>query len=386
MRNSPSIFIRERPQKNKKNHSMRMLFLTTHAYIPQMTGGSENSTHDLCISLKNLGFSVGVLSGLEKTGSVYVKNRIKSRIFSRNFPIDKNLGYPVYRGWDPVGGITDVINDFMPDVAVIQAGIQSEFLRNLVSIGVPTIVYVRDVEFEQQIRAVGNREILTRLFGKATIISNSNFTASKFKMVFGITSHVVPPLVQWGQYKVTAHMPRRYVLFVNPVRVKGVDIAFAIAKRRPDIPFIFLEGWPLGQDRFSQLKKKGESLGNVAVVRRTSDMRTYYGQARILMVPSIWEEAWGRVITEAQINGIPVLASNRGGLPESVGQGGILVDPSADIEKWVEALSRLWDDQTTDKTFSKLALNHANRIEIQPQPIVERFIEIAKSTIARKHA
>lgn len=365
---------------------MRMLFLTTHAYIPQMTGGSESSTHDLCISLRNLGFSVGVLSGLEKTGSIYIKNRIKSKIVSRDFPIDKKLGYPVYRGWDPVGGITDVINDFMPDVAVIQAGIQSEFLRNLVSIGVPTIVYVRDVGFKQQIRAAGNRKILTHLFGKATIISNSGFVASKFKMVFGITSHVVPPLVQWGQYKVTVHMPRRYVLFVNPVQIKGVDIAFSLAERRPDISFIFLEGWPLGQDRFSQLKKKGESLGNVTVVRRTSDMRTYYGQTRILMVPSICEEAWGRVVTEAQINGIPVLASDRGGLSESVGQGGILVDPSADIEKWVEGLSRLWDDETAYKTFSKLALKHANRIEIQPQSIVEQFVEIVKSTIARKRA
>mgnify|MGYP002279762177 CR=1 FL=1 len=181
-------------------------------------------------------------------------------------------------------------------------------------------------------------------------------------------------------------MPRHYALFVNPVRVKGVDIAFAIAKIRSDIPFIFLEGWPLGQDQFSQLRKKGESLGNVTVVRRTSDMRAYYRQARILMVPSIWEEAWGRVVTEAQINGIPVLASDRGGLPESVGQGGILVDPSADIEKWVEGLSRLWDDETAYKTFSKLALKHANRREIQPQSIVEQFVEIVKSTIARKRA
>jgi len=181
-------------------------------------------------------------------------------------------------------------------------------------------------------------------------------------------------------------MSRRHVLFVNPVHVKGVEIAFAIAKLRPDIHFIFLEGWPLGRDKFSQLKKRGESLGNVTVVRRTSDMRIYYGQARILMVPSTCEEAWGRVVTEAQINGIPVLASDRGGLPKSVGQGGILVDPSADIEKWVEALSRLWDDETAYEMFSKLALNHANRIEIQPQFIVERFVEIVKSVVARKHA
>ena len=63
-------------------------------------------------------------------------------------------------------------------------------------------------------------------------------------------------------------------------------------------------------------------------------MAREYAQARILLVPSVWEEAWGRVVTEAQLSGIPVLASAIGGLPESVGPGGILVPPGSDVEVW----------------------------------------------------
>jgi glycosyltransferase involved in cell wall biosynthesis len=81
-------------------------------------------------------------------------------------------------------------------------------------------------------------------------------------------------------------------------------------------------------------------------------MRRIYQSARIVLVPSILNEAWARVVTEAQISGIPILASDRGGLPESVGPGGILVDPDADISDWEKALSRLWDVKQLEATLS----------------------------------
>ena len=37
------------------------------------------------------------------------------------------------------------------------------------------------------------------------------------------------------------------------------------------------------------------------------DMRSVYAKCRILLAPSVWEEAYGRVVTEAQISGIPVV-------------------------------------------------------------------------------
>jgi glycogen(starch) synthase len=46
-------------------------------------------------------------------------------------------------------------------------------------------------------------------------------------------------------------------------------------------------------------------------------------------VPSVWEEPFGVVAVEAQMNGVPVIASRCGGLPEIVSpdSGGILVAP-----------------------------------------------------------
>jgi glycosyltransferase involved in cell wall biosynthesis len=56
-------------------------------------------------------------------------------------------------------------------------------------------------------------------------------------------------------------------------------------------------------------------------------------------------------------NGIPVLANNRGALPETIGDAGFLFDiparytprtrdlPTAsEVEPWVDTILRLWDD------------------------------------------
>ena len=194
---------------------------------------------------------------------------------------------------------------------------------------------------------------------------------------------MLPPLVSFDAYKCTGTLSRKYALFINPVQVKGVDIAFDLAASRPDIPFLFVEGWTLEDDYFNDLSEKARRPGNVTLRRRTTNVKELYREARVLLAPSIWEEAWGRVVTEAQINGIPVLASSLGGLPESVGPGGILVDPTAGSEAWVAALSELWDDADTYEKYSVAAEQYAQRDQVQTGYIIGEFIRRADETIAK---
>ena len=112
-------------------------------------------------------------------------------------------------------------------------------------------------------------------------------------------------------------------------------------------------------------------------------MKSVYAKTRILLVPSVWQEGWGRVVTEAQLNGIPVIASNLGGLPESVGPGGIIVNPGADLGEWQTALSRLWDDVTQYEMFSKAALEHSQREEIRPERLLKELLEVISALVKR---
>jgi glycosyltransferase involved in cell wall biosynthesis len=82
-------------------------------------------------------------------------------------------------------------------------------------------------------------------------------------------------------------------------------------------------------------------------------------------VPSVWNEAWGAVITEAQLRGIPVIASDAGGIPEAkidlpylvpvkmvTGEvdpkTGDYIVPKQDIVPWEHALTKLMARDTSE--------------------------------------
>jgi glycosyltransferase involved in cell wall biosynthesis len=97
------------------------------------------------------------------------------------------------------------------------------------------------------------------------------------------------------------------------------------------------------------------------------DMRRIYSRTGLLLVPSTWEEGFGRVVVEAQMSGIPAVASDRGGLPEAVGDGGVLLDPDAAISAWVDAVQRIWTDRTrcldlAARARDMAARHHANAL------------------------
>ncbi|MCY7419763.1 MAG: glycosyltransferase, partial [Chloroflexi bacterium] len=84
---------------------------------------------------------------------------------------------------------------------------------------------------------------------------------------------------------------------------------------------------------------------------------------RILLVPSVWDEPFGRVAAEAMINGIPPIVSDRGSLPGVIGgdwagcgAGRVMPLPEwmtvttqqlpseSEVRPWFDAVCELWDD------------------------------------------
>lgn len=347
---------------------LRVLFASTHAYLPQRAGGIESSTHDLCVELSRLGDEPAVLARLDPAGWLALVNRLRRKLpFGPAFPADRRMGYPVYRGWTPLKGAPEAVHRVQPDVVVVQATGAVPLARAFLELEVPTVLYLRDVWFD---RLEGEPPEDPGLM----VLANSRFTAGRAMRELSVESHVVPPLVRPEAYRTPSRRDR--VVFVNPHPFKGVEIAMGLAERRPDVEFLFIESWHLDPDRKAEYHTRASGLPNVEWSGSVTDMREVYGRARVVLVPSTCEEAWGRVATEAQVSGIPVLASNRGGLPESVGKGGILVDPEAPLDVWEGALARMWDDPVTYEQLSEAALEHARRPEIQPRELVARFRDL----------
>ena len=105
-------------------------------------------------------------------------------------------------------------------------------------------------------------------------------------------------------------------------------------------------------------------------------MKTVYGRTKILLAPSKWEEAWGRVASEAHCSGIPVVGSRRGGLPEAIGGGGVILDYDAPLDDWVSAVRQLWSDDDHYERLSAAALAYSRRPQLDPEHQFETFLDV----------
>ena len=74
---------------------------------------------------------------------------------------------------------------------------------------------------------------------------------------------MVPSVVDPDRYRVDP--TGEAVVFINPVPTKGVDIAFALAEQRPDVPFEFRESWHLPKAVAQEVHERCAALGNVDV-------------------------------------------------------------------------------------------------------------------------
>ena len=78
----------------------------------------------------------------------------------------------------------------------------------------------------------------------------------------------------------------------------------------------------------------------VGYVHHDRDLPAYFQQAAIFSSPSIFQEPFGLVNAEAMACATPVVGSNRGGIPEVLGDTGIVIDPE-NIAQYADALCTL---------------------------------------------
>jgi glycosyltransferase involved in cell wall biosynthesis len=342
---------------------MRVLFCQTTPYPPEEFGGALSNTHALCRLLQARGFDVAVLAGRRPLA---LHSMLKS-IYRRN---SLSLGYPVHREHDPVVAVRSLCRRNKPALAVVQLGDIGGLVQVFLEEQVPVVVYFHDL-YSVGAGAMRSREKLV------SYAACSEFLAGKISALFGCDVSVLPVIVTPEDYRVESE--RRVVTFVNPIPRKGLEIAFTLASFRPDIPFEFVEGWQLRERVVKYLRARAAHHGNVRVLRNTTDVRALYRRSRLVLAPSLWEEAWGRVVSEAQVSGIPALASDAGGLPEAIGPGGLIVARTSPVAEWVRTLGRLWDDASEYKVLSTRAAEYAARPDFQPAAVAARVAHLLKA-------
>jgi glycosyltransferase involved in cell wall biosynthesis len=198
------------------------------------------------------------------------------------------------------------------------------------------------------------------------VFTCSRFLSGVYRDKIGLASTPLEPPIDWSTV-VAPEETRAFVTFVNPAAHKGLllfaRLADMLGSRRPDIPVLVV-----------QSSRSGGALNNIPGIDFSQYPQImaappvpppadYFALTRLLLVPSIWDEPFGRVAAEAMINGIPPLVSDRGALPDVLGgdaaQGGggrvlpipawmqpdsTAVPAAHEIEPWFDAVCALWDD------------------------------------------
>lgn len=285
-----------------------------------------------------------------------------------------DCGYPIQLLPDFYRAIEEEIERFQPELVWSQLEGALPVLQTAHRLGVTGLCYVHDAEFDpKEMREIASLD--------CHLVASSHFLAEKVQDATGRHAEVVYPPAEL--YFDTSGDPHGVVTMINPHAVKGLDTFLEIAHRLPNLRFLMQESWKLGDEALSNLQQRLTEMPNVRFAHRISDMRSVYRQTRLLIVPSRWEEGFGMVALEAQSCGIPVIASRRGGLPEAVGDGGLLINDFKNVDAWVHAIEHALGDPERYAALVARARNHAASDTFAPDALARTMYGIAQRAPVR---
>ena len=153
---------------------------------------------------------------------------------------------------------------------------------------------------------------------KRNLFAVSDFLRAKIKKELGLDADLWYPLFDLEKYRLKKSCNTyTHLGYYSAGRHKGDDIVNRLVVDIPDRDFTVI-----GQYYTHGFNK---IPGNLHLWGDNTDFKRFYDSIGLLLVPSLAEEGFPRVILEGAVNGIPALANSLGGIPEALGDSGILV-------------------------------------------------------------
>jgi glycosyltransferase involved in cell wall biosynthesis len=224
-------------------------------------------------------------------------------------------------------------------------------------------------------------------------VAKSEFSRDKHREFgFDHPMHVIPYFLSNGAEPWSAAAPgasapgerphaRPYFLYVGRLeRIKGLDDVIPAVARYPDADLLIAGDGTHGD----ALRGLAGDAPNVRFLGRLSPsvLRSYYGHALALIVPSIGFETFGIIVIESLREGTPVIARRVGPFPELVtASGGGLLFTQMD-----ELIAHMRSIQTRPQL--RAALGQSGREAFlrmwTEDAVVPRYLELIREVAERK--
>jgi surfactin synthase thioesterase subunit/glycosyltransferase involved in cell wall biosynthesis len=283
------------------------------------------------------------------------------------------------------------IEDFRPDVILASTDDPAQLLLEAALRSEAPVVYLvratlavpfgPDCAFPSEAKTA-------RIRSADRVVGVSRYVADYIRRYAAIDAvHVPISLMEPREWPALGSPANEFVTLANPCAVKGISIFLALADSFPDTAFAAVPTWGTNEQDRAALRARP----NVRILDPVDNIELLLKRTRVLLVPSLWAEARSRIIVEAMLCGVPVMAADVGGIPEAkMGVPYLLpvnpitkyrntLDeqmvpvaevPPQDAGPWREALARLLHDPAHYSEVSACsraaALNYTANLTVEP--------------------
>jgi surfactin synthase thioesterase subunit/glycosyltransferase involved in cell wall biosynthesis len=300
------------------------------------------------------------------------------------------------------GSFAAAVAEFRPDVILVSTDDPAQLLLEVALRSEARVVYLARATLAVPFGpdcAFPSEAKTARLRACDAVVGVSRYVADYMRRFGGIDAvHVPISLMEPEAWPLLGRFENEFVTLVNPCAVKGIAIFLALADAFPQVRFAAVPTWGTNAGDRAELERRA----NVTLLPPVDDINELLARTRVLLSPSLWAEARSRIVLEAMLRGVPVMAANVGGIPEAMMGVPYLLPvnpirkyetrldeqmvpvaevPPQDAEPWREALSRLtgdrahWDELAQASRRAALAYAadlHAGHLEALLRETVAR--------------
>ena len=380
---------------------MRILLAHNSLYYPSH-GGGDKSNRLLMEALAARGHAVRVVARVEKFDAA-AHDKLLNDLASRAVPTTASGASVRFqlRGVDVLTLTLDAglraffaaqIAEFDPEIILTSTDDPAQLLFDL-AVRAP---HARVVHLVRATIAVPfgpdssspNRAKAETLRRADAVVGVSEYVAAYVRQWGGMDAvHVPISLMEPGEYADVGSFDSPFVTMVNPCAVKGIDIFVALAGRMPGLQFAAVPTWGTNAEDLAALR----SHSNITLLDPVDNIDDLLRRTRVVLVPSLWAEARSRFVVEAMLRGVPVIASDAGGIREAKLGVPYLIPvnlirhyrpaldenlvpvaetPAQNIAPWEDALSRLTGDRAHWREIAaqsrEAALRYVEGLSVEP--------------------
>ena len=244
------------------------------------------------------------------------------------------------------------LDSFRPDILMIYGGglYERQLLRLARERGIVTVFYLANPTYM-------SRESFSLI---DQVFTDTVATRDLYRQRLGLDPIAIGKFVDAPDRHSPAE-PAEFTTLVNPSAEKGVTLFYRIAELAqqtlPSVRFLVVESRSTLAMAEAASGMRFSELQNIERVGIQHSMGAVFARTKVLLMPSLWHESGARVAIEACSMGIPTVATDRGGIPEILGESGILISPPLPLTDrhwlippksaaipWVEVLRVLYED------------------------------------------